>query len=226
MWIYSSTAARGKREQEKGNFFTATKRSLRAPFEKCQRWFVSRQHRSLSFDPTTNPLETKGDTWRAGDEIPIVSTCFQRAWASIENGVIFKGHIVRALRTDSPQLPMPFHSTENRFGLIIILSFLFLSAKTTKRNLFVPIFMKNCIHLRIFSRVRECLNEKCFRPTVFSVKIFPGKFDSDSERITIRYQAIGYENSRGNERYLDSYWFSMLEIRIRVTGLLLHSVNV
>lgn len=41
----------------------------------------------------------------------------------------------------------------NRFGLIIILSSLLLSAKTTKRNLFVPIFMKNCIHLRIFSRV-------------------------------------------------------------------------
>lgn len=119
---------------------------------------------------------------------------------------------------------IPFHRKSIRFE--IILSFLFLSAKTTKRNLFVPIFMKNCIHLRIFGRVRECLNEKCFRPTVFSVKIFPGKFDSDSERITIRYQAIGYESSRGNERYLDSYWFSMLEIRIRVTGLLLHSVNV
>lgn len=75
----------------------------------------------------------------------------------------------------------------------------------------------------------ECLNEKSFRPTVFSVKIFPGKFDSDSERITIPrtiYQAIGCESSRGNERYLDSYWFSMLEIRIRVMGLLLHSVNV
>lgn len=81
------------------------------------------------FDPTKR-IETKGDTWvkmtRAfplGDEIPIVSTCFQRAWASIEDGVLFSkdtlcAHCVPGTQ-DSPQLPISFHSTENRFGLII-----------------------------------------------------------------------------------------------------------
>lgn len=80
-------------------------------------------------DPTKR-IETKGDTWvkmtRAfplGDEIPIVSTCFQRAWASIEDGVLFSkdtlcAHCVPGTQ-DSPQLPISFHSTENRFGLII-----------------------------------------------------------------------------------------------------------
>lgn len=58
-----------------------------------------------------------------GDEIPIVSTCFQRAWASIEDGVLFSkdtlcAHCVPGTQ-DSPQLPISFHSTENRFGLII-----------------------------------------------------------------------------------------------------------
>ena len=82
------------------------------------------------FDPTKR-IETRGDTWvkmtRAfpfgTHEIPIVSTCFQHAWASIEDGVLFSKDILCAHcvpgTQDSPQLPISFHSTENRFGLII-----------------------------------------------------------------------------------------------------------
>lgn len=83
------------------------------------------------FDPTKR-IETRGDTWvkmtRAfpfgTHEIPIVSTCFQHAWASIEDGVLFSKDILCAHcvpgTQDSPQLPISFHSTENRFGLIIM----------------------------------------------------------------------------------------------------------